>query len=86
MLVSYRWHRGHQRCNIECKPVVSFDAGPNGRLRVWRLRSLADDYYFTFFRRRDTVVEVYVRSHDLDEITRYIGGLEEAARSVRIVP
>jgi hypothetical protein len=70
----------------DCKTVASFDAGLNGRLRLWRLRTSADDYYLACFRRGDTVVEVYLRAHDLDELASRITALQEAARSVRIQP
>jgi len=68
----------------ECKPVEVFDAGEHGKLQVWRLRSLADDYYFVFFRKQDTVIEAYLRSHDADALQAHVSALKELLRSTRI--
>ena len=69
----------------ECKPVAAFNGGGNGQLRVWRLLSQGDDYYFTFFRRGETVIEIYLRAHDIDDMKPYIASLQDAARSVQVV-
>jgi hypothetical protein len=68
----------------ECKPVEVFDAREHGKLQVWRLRSSADDYYFVFFRKQNTVIEAYLRSHDADALQAHVGVLKELVRSTRI--
>jgi hypothetical protein len=73
----------------ELKHVESFDAGANGKLRIWRFRTYNRNYLLTLIVQPDnegrTEVDVYVSSDDPKRLVRYLTSLKEVARSIRIV-
>ncbi len=70
----------------EFKAVESFDAGANGKLTIWRIRSTGDDYFLVLIVRKQTQVNVYLRGHDADKLKPYLESLKEVVRSVRFEP
>jgi hypothetical protein len=73
----------------ELKHIESFDAGANGRLKIWRFRTYNRNYLLTLIVQPDnegrTEVDVSLSSEDPAQLTRYLNTLKKVARSIRVV-
>ena|SRR5262245_34063699 len=73
----------------ELKHIELFDAGVNGRLRIWRFRTYNRYYLLALIVQPDnegrTEVDVYLSSKDPAQLMPYLNSLKEVARSIRIV-
>jgi hypothetical protein len=66
-----------------CKKLEVFDAGPNGRLPIWLIRSGGEDCCLTVLIVHGlTTVEISALMEDEDNL-QYVSALKEFARSVR---
>ena len=69
----------------QMRQIDSFDAGSFGKASVWQIRSAADDFFLVIIIRGDTRIEVYLRSHDADELHPYLKDLKQTVRSIQLV-
>jgi hypothetical protein len=73
----------------ELRRIDSFDAGVNGILDVWRIRTYNDNYLLVLLVQPDaegrTEVDVYLSGENPAQLTQCLNSLKEVARSIRIV-
>jgi hypothetical protein len=69
----------------QTRQIDLFDAGSFGKATVWRIRSTADDFLLVIIIRGDTRIEVYLRSHDADDLYPYLEDLKQTVRSIQLV-
>ena len=62
-----------------------FDAGQNGKLPIWEVRSSAYDVFVVLIVRDHVVVDVCLRGDDADDLVKYLGTLKELTRGIQIV-
>jgi hypothetical protein len=67
------------------RKVGSFDAGENGKLPIWQIRSEAYDCLLVLVGHQHTSVNICLRADDADSLQKYIPDLEKLARTVRFV-
>ena len=67
------------------KKIESFDAKPNGMLKLWHLHADSYDMYVVLIVEGHVIVEVNLRCDDHALIKPYLKVLKEEARSVRII-
>jgi hypothetical protein len=73
----------------DMKEIGSFDAGVNGKLRIWQFRTYNRNYLLTLIVQPDnegrTEVDICLSGEDADQIMAHKKRLKEVARSIRIV-
>jgi hypothetical protein len=73
----------------ELKQIESFDAGLNGRQKIWQIRTGINDYLLVLIVQPDkqgrTEVDIYLSGVEADQLRPYLGSLKEVAKSIRIV-
>lgn len=73
----------------DMKEIGSFDAGVNGKLRIWQFRTYNRNYLLTLIVQPDhegrTEVDICLSGEDADQIMAHLKRLKEVARSIRIV-
>jgi hypothetical protein len=69
--------------------IESFDAGVNGKLRIWQFRTYNRNYLLTLIVQPDnegrTEVDICLSGEDAEQIMAHKKRLKEVARSIRIV-
>ena len=73
----------------ELKQIESFDAGVNGRQKIWQIRTGIGDYLLVLLVQPDkqgrTEVDIYLSGVEADQLRPYLTSLKEVAKSIRIV-
>jgi hypothetical protein len=69
----------------DVRKIGSFEAGENGKLPIWQIRSKAYDCLLVLVVYRNTSVDICLRGDDASDLRKYIPDLKEIARSVRFL-